>query len=337
MNALVVGAGAVGQVYARCLARGGARVTFLVKPKYAAEARAGFILYALGGTPKRERLDGCEVITEPRGGARSGSAGPRSTAEGRCAEPFDLVVLTVASTALSGDWLPELLRATAPATILVLQPGLDDRAIVERTAGDPSRIVASTIMFLSYHAPLPGETRFAEPGMAFWFFPLSRAPVSGPDDARVRAVVDALAAGKMPVRRASDARADSAGGAALMSAFVAALEASAWSFARMRRDTAALGARAAREAAAVAIGGKLPLALRLAARPGTFRSILRLAPHLVPVDLETYMRVHFTKVGDQMHAGLDGYIARGRAAGIATDALEDLARRRLAAASSPTG
>nr|HEX4314264.1 2-dehydropantoate 2-reductase N-terminal domain-containing protein [Kofleriaceae bacterium] len=334
MNALIVGAGAVGQIYGHCLARGGARVTFLVKPKYAAEARAGFILYALGGRPRRERLDGCDVITDPREwAARSGSAGSRSVAEGRRAESIDQVYLTVASTALAGDWLPELCRATAPATIVLLQPGLDDREIVERACGDASCVVASTISFLSYHAPLPGETRFHEPGMAYWFFPLTRAPVSGPDDARVAAVIDALAAGKMPVKRAADARADSAGASALLSAFVAALEASEWSFARMRKDNAVLGARAAREAAMIALG-KLPFGLKLAARPGTFRSILRLAPHLVPVDLEAYMKAHFTKVGDQMHAGLDDYIQRGRALQASTAALEDLARRRLIAQSS---
>jgi hypothetical protein len=46
------------------------------------------------------------------------------------------------------------------------------------------------------------------------------------------------------------------------------------------------------------------------------------------------MKAHFTKVGDQMHAGLDDYIQRGRALQASTAALEDLARRRLIAQSS---
>ena len=46
-----------------------------------------------------------------------------------------------------------------------------------------------------------------------------------------------------------------------------------------------------------------------------------------PLDLETYMRVHFTKVGDQMHLGLRTYIENAGRYGIAADALRELARR----------
>src|SRR5690348_844697 len=47
MNVLVVGLGAVGQVVAAHLQRGGARVSFYVKEKHAAAARRGFTLRAL--------------------------------------------------------------------------------------------------------------------------------------------------------------------------------------------------------------------------------------------------------------------------------------------------
>ncbi len=44
---LVVGAGAVGQVYGLYLRRGGARVSFLVKPAHAAWCQRGFALHRL--------------------------------------------------------------------------------------------------------------------------------------------------------------------------------------------------------------------------------------------------------------------------------------------------
>lgn len=47
MRTLVVGAGSVGQVFARHLSLGGAEVTFLVKEKHAAELRRGLTLYPL--------------------------------------------------------------------------------------------------------------------------------------------------------------------------------------------------------------------------------------------------------------------------------------------------
>ena len=65
MKVLVVGAGAVGQVYGHALARGGARVTFLVKPKHVEEARRGFVLYELNRGRAPIRWSDFAVVTEP--------------------------------------------------------------------------------------------------------------------------------------------------------------------------------------------------------------------------------------------------------------------------------
>ncbi len=313
MKALIVGAGAVGQVFGYHLARGGADVTFLVKPKYVDECRRGFTLYKLPKTDPM-RFDGAGVTSEPAGA-------------------WDQVYVTVSSTALrAGTWFSELARATGDATIVALQPGIDDHAFVVEHAG-AARTVAGTINFLSYHAPLPGETRFAGPGMAYWLFP-GKGPFSGE---RADAVVTALRAGGLPAKRVKDLARTAAFPAALLGAFVAALEASGWSFAAMRKNgLAAVGARAAREAMRVVAherGMRAPLAPRLAARALTFRTITRLAPRVAPLDLETYMRVHFTKVADQMHEGLAGYVERGRAAALPVGALEEL-QKQLPPASS---
>ena len=45
---LLVGAGAVGQVFGKYLQAAGCELSFLVKEKYADEARHGFTLYELG-------------------------------------------------------------------------------------------------------------------------------------------------------------------------------------------------------------------------------------------------------------------------------------------------
>ena len=305
MRALVVGAGAVGQVFGYHLARGGADVTFLVKDKYLDECKRGFRLYPLNGADRAVHFDAFSLVTEAAGVA------------------WDQVYLTVSSTALRGPWLDALARDTDDATIVMLQPGLDDHAYVAARVA-PGRIVDGTILFLSYHAPLPGERRFAEPGMAYWM-PPAKAPFSG---ARAEAVAAALNAGGLPARCVEDVAREAAFPAAILSAFVAALEVADWSFVRMRADgLVALGARAADEAMRVVaheLGTHVPLALRLAARPLAFRVILRVGPRVVPADLETYLRVHFTKVGDQMQAGVQLYLERARAAGIATPALSDL-------------
>jgi 2-dehydropantoate 2-reductase len=66
--------------------------------------------------------------------------------------------------------------------------------------------------------------------------------------------------------------------------------------------------------------------LRLLVRPLVVRVVLRLAPLLFPFDLETYTRVHFTKVGDQMRLSLPQYIESGKKHGVGVAALEQLAR-----------
>ncbi|MGB3623971.1 MAG: 2-dehydropantoate 2-reductase N-terminal domain-containing protein, partial [Ketobacter sp.] len=45
VTALIVGAGAVGQVYGHFLQRGGASVSYLVKEKYKYDCEKGFTLY----------------------------------------------------------------------------------------------------------------------------------------------------------------------------------------------------------------------------------------------------------------------------------------------------
>jgi 2-dehydropantoate 2-reductase len=312
MKALIVGAGAVGQVYGRHLALGGADVAFYVKPKYADECRRGFTMYKLRSTAP-VRLDGCDIVTTPDEAAK---------------QTWDQIYLAVSSPALrAGDWLGELGRATGDATVVKLQPGLHDRSFVsDRIASE--RIVDGQINFLSYHAPLPNETRFAEPGMAYWFFP-GGSPFSGPP-ARVDRVIAALRAGKFPAKRARDVSRAGAYPSAILCTFVLALEASGWSFRTMRSSgNARLGRRAGREAIGVVareLGASPPLPARMLARMFGF-VMTRLAPAIIPCDFETYLRVHFTKVGDQMRLGMANYVEVGRNSGLDIAALDELTRQ----------
>ncbi|MFO0632644.1 MAG: 2-dehydropantoate 2-reductase N-terminal domain-containing protein [Nannocystaceae bacterium] len=191
VRALVVGAGAVGQVFAHHLARGGAEVALLVKPAHAAALREGMTLYRLRRSgPVRERLQGLRILTAP-----SQAADTR----------WDQVYSAVSSAALRpATWFAELARATGDATIVFLQPNIDDREIATAHA-DPERLVDGMIGFLAYHSPLPGvsddrDRAGGEPGMAFWFPPASPSRLCG-DDARAPAVIEVLRAGGLPASR----------------------------------------------------------------------------------------------------------------------------------------
>jgi hypothetical protein len=315
VRALIVGAGAVGQVFGRHLAEGGAEVTFLVKPAYADEARAGYTMYPLARgkkPPRAVRFAGFGVIT---------------SAEEAAASAWDQVYLAVSSVALrAGTWLADLARATKDATIVFLQPNLDDRGVLTAVV-DPVRVVDGTIGFISYHAPLPGETRFAEPGMAYWF-PPAASPYSGTDRARVDAVVGALRAGKLPAKRIRDVPRMAPFPNAVLYSYLCALEGAGWSFATLRSgDYLRDAGRGAREAMAVAgkqVGAKPPLGVRMVARPTMIRIALRLMRRVVPIPMETYFKTHFTKTGEQTRIGVRAYIEAGKRLGLPVGGIERL-------------
>jgi len=311
---LLVGAGAVGQAYGFHLQQGGTRVAFLVKPKYAEAARAGFSVYPLNTKAGKRReptpFSGFEVLTD--------------TAEVAAAR-WDQVWLCLSSTALRAAWFDALCGAIGEATLVSLTPALDDHAYV--TARYPEdRVVSGMINMISYQAPLPGE-EVPEPGVAY--YRPGKNPFSGPDDARVAGVVDALSAGGWKAKRIKDAARPANFGSAMMMPTLVALELSGWSFAAVRKSPhlkAAVGAsREAMRVVAAYRRESRPLS-RLVMRPWILRLLTRLAPRVLPLDVETYLRYHFEKVGDQTAFMLERYATLGGEHGVPTPTLNTLRR-----------
>lgn len=308
MRILLVGAGAVGQAYGRHLRLGGAEIAFLVREKYAVEARRGFDLYPLNRPcPRREpvRFDDFEVRTTP-GGRR------------------DAVILCVSSTALrAGAWVAELARAHPDAIFVTLQPGIEDREFLRRFVAD-ERLVSGLIAIISYLAPLPGE-RVPRPGVAYWVPPLSSMPFSG---TAAKPIIDAFRRGGIRSRRHPDVARLTAFSSAPVNIHMAALECAGWRFARVRRHLS-LAHNALREAVAVAARheGVPPPSWPRLLRPEAARLAMELAPWILPLDVETYLRVHFTKVGDQTRAGLRTYVDLAKAYRLPHSHLAELLRR----------
>lgn len=316
MKVLLVGAGAVGQVYGHFLAQGGAEVAFMVRPKYAAAARDGFVLYPRkrGKPATPVRFEGFDVLTEIAEVA---------------ARDWDAVILCVSSTALrSGTWVADLMPAIGDATVVTLQPGLDDYAfLTERVPAE--RVVSGLIALASWTAPLDGEPAGAS-GTAYWVPPMAKFPFSGE---RAASIVAAFRAGGMPARRHRDVQTAAAFAVPLLQAQICALECAGWSFANVRADKPLRRAAfdVMREASAVAAierGAKPPLPQRLL-RPTLISWILRLAARLAPMDIERFFQFHYTKVKDQSRDLLDTWIERADAGGLESSALRDM-RERLA-------
>lgn len=310
MRVLMVGAGAVGQVYGAALARGGAEVHVYVRPRYVAEAREGYRLWHLrrGRAPREERFV---------------PAGVHTTPEEVRAQPWDQLWLAVSGPAVAEPWLEALVEATGDATVVCLQPGPESRARVASVAGP--RMVLGLIDFIAYQAPLPGETRFDAPGVAVWV-PPGAAPFDGAA-ARLDPVLDVLRRGGLRARRADVATPSTYGGA-LLQCLVAALDGVGWSWTAVRRgDTLRVAFGAFREIVAAARReAPAPVWTRLVG-PWLVPPVMLAARAILPMDVPTYFGWHFTKVGTQTRAHLDHWLRVAGVAGLPSASLAELRRR----------
>jgi 2-dehydropantoate 2-reductase len=305
LSVLVVGAGAVGQVFGRALRRGGAEVAYLVKPRHAEAARRGFTIHPLPGAPDRF-FDFAVLTTLDEVGARA----------------WDAVVLTVPTPALrEPGWLEGLAARIGAATVVTLQPGLDDPDFVRARVG-AERVVVGMIGLLAWAEPLGAPTTT---GTAFWIPPLASCALSGPAAAPIAA---ALRRGGLPAPVRRDVETERAFGGALLEATVVGLDRAGWSVAALRADRALLGlvARAARESAAIVARARkvrppLPFALL---GPRTTRLILGLLARRAPVDVGAFFRIHYAKIAEQSRTLMTAQSERARALGIATPALDAL-------------
>lgn len=312
MRILIVGAGAVGQVYGRHLAQGGAQVTFFVKPKYEAEVAAGLTLYPLNEKHRPVVFKDFDVVT---------------SASQVAERAFDQIWLCVASTAMNGTWLDELCTAAPKAVIISLQPGLDQmRNLVARFGKE--RVVSGLITLIAWQAPLPGE-ELSPKGVSYWFPPLSPNPFSGPK-AAVRAIVSTLRKGGCPATAQKDTTSVAAMGESILQPLVAALEGSRWSFNELAASPLLFTAmQAAREGlgVAAALTRRKFRAAHLLARPLLVRVLIWVAPKVMPFDVERYFAYHFSKVGEQTRLILSNNIREAKTRGLPHQALDTLLNR----------
>ena len=308
-RALIVGAGAVGQVYGHPLARAGHQVEFFVKPHHLDHLTPDLTLYRLRQRTRRTphtlrvaayRTDWDDVATHT----------------------YDQLWLCISTTALRRLDLPALARARGDATVINMTPGLEDRALLREHLPD-AHLVQGSIPFVSYQAPL-GPERVPHPGIAYWTPPRSTIPLTGE---RAPEIARALTRGNLPARAHPHTPWLTAQGGSLLMPQIAALERAGWSFREFRRrDHLALGARASRQTLAVVARyhQRTPPPWTPLVRAWPLRTLFGLAPPFLPYDLETFFAYHFTKVGDQTRYNLSRYIQLGAEHDLPTDALQHL-------------
>ncbi|MFK7998772.1 MAG: ketopantoate reductase family protein [Polyangiales bacterium] len=310
---LLVGAGAVGQVYGQALQRGGAHVSFLVRAKYKAEVAAGLLLYRISGKRGRE--------AEPF--MPDGVYGHFDELKD---ERFDQVWLCVSTPAAQSGIADEtcdlgrLIRNLHGATLVVLQAGPQVTNLVEALVPARQRCDGGIAM-ISYQAPLvPDEV--PEPGVAYWT--PTPSPFEGADD---EAIVALLRAGGCPAKVAQDTRSMMSFGSATLMPTMVALEGAGWKVSGLRRGPwARLATHASREARNIVAktrATEAPAAMDMLGPVG-LKGLSFVAPAIMPFDLDVYLRYHFSKVHDQTRLLIDHYVSEGERVGLPTAELREL-------------
>ena len=310
MNILIVGAGAVGQVYGLHLQRAGHQVSFFVKEKYVHQIPAQLELFRLGYfKTKQLHLLPNQII---------------SAIDEVSATAWDQIWFSLSSDALRGELATQVMAASGQATVVCLQPDMEDSQYVSQHLPDPSHMVQGLITFIAYQSPLPQHT--GPKGIAYFIPPLSPGVFAGESD-RAHSVVNALKQGGMDARIVPDFAKAAAAAPAIMQPLIAALEVNQWQLASLKNNGyLALGLKAAQQAVQVvqAKTGAHVIGLRWILAVKLWQLILPLSQLVLPLALEDYLHYHFSKVGQQTRLMLDTYIRLGEQHQLDISALQQL-------------
>jgi hypothetical protein len=306
MKILIVGCGAVGQVWGLFLQKAGVELGLYDRPATTEKLRealnsGGLPLFQITRSHRRDpiahKLEHYRVIAD--------------AAEARQFAP-DQIWFTVPSPVYYTDWFREFLQAVPSQRVVCFIPEGGRPEFIPEGSGD--RLVFGGTAFMAWQGgPEAGGGRAG--GVNFWRPPLG-IPLAGSETACREVGRILKQAGFSFTAGKADSRAQAATTAA-MTAYVAGLELSGWSLREFRRSpwlTRAAGA--CREA----VLGQLPGAgaiqsalLGESMLSAAFHLVAMFLPLLTPFELEKYLKFHYTKTREQSVGLLELFIRDGEA------------------------
>jgi 2-dehydropantoate 2-reductase len=289
-NILIIGAGAVGLVYGRHLAMGGNQVTFFVREKYVTEMSKGSILYHMNNDKSLQKPINFTDYSLMSSFDKLGQTN------------WDQIYLCISSTALqSFDFEGFKNHLLGEPTIVMLQPNSQDYQFLNQHF-PAEQIVEGMITLISYATPLATE-QVDPAGTAYWLPPLAPTPFSG-EKKRRDEVIKAFKDGKL--RAASDQNVQNKAlfPTAFLTSFLTALEANNWKFESLKNNGAILNqlTKVYNEVFSTLEAKhkvKRPFGIGWISSPFAIKVLLKFAPRVMPMDIETYLEYHFKKVNDQ--------------------------------------
>lgn len=317
MKVLIVGCGAVGQVYGLALQKAGVTLGLLDRPPMLekliqAHAQAGLPLYQLTSRrrtyPIPYRLKEYQVI--------------RDAAESRQFAP-DQIWFTTPSQAYYSDWFRDFIRQVPSKKVVCFVPeGSRPEFFPERM---DERVVFGGTTFMAWQGNLGSDGGNPE-GVKFWRSPLG-IPLAGTQEA-CRDVAQLLKEAGFGVSVGKPDSHAQAAVTAVMTTFVAGLELCRWSLAAYRKSA---WLKRAAGACQEAVLGQLPkvngLTRVLLSRPGLtagFFLAALLMPRLFPFDVEKYLQFHYTKTREQTGLLLDVFLKDATSCGVPVTNLQSL-------------
>lgn len=312
MRILIVGAGATGTVLGSALSRGGAEVSFHVRPHHRARIAEGLTLHRQElFTRSTQRLEGAGITT--------------NTTE-VAATPWEQVWFTTPSDALREAWLDEFLPATGSATLVALQPDPEDIQYLRDHGGRDHRIIQGLIQFSAWQSPLPHEPRDLDgvtcllpPGSAMLF------DAEYPDS---ETIVAMLRRGGLRASVRKNLPAHAARLAATLQPLIAGLELAGWSLERFSRhellDLAVQASHEAVRAECARFSTTEPWSSRLLLNRVTAFAALRALPWIPGWNAEAFLAYHFSKVDRQTRMMLATYQRHARLHALPHEALDTL-------------
>ena len=319
MNILIVGAGAVGLVYGHHFANAGHQVTFLIKEKYQqaleAEKQKGAVLYHLNNDKHLQqplRFTNFSTITEWQD-----------------AEGFDLIALSISSTALRQLPLSiiknKINESINPVSLLMLQPSEEDLKHLTSVI-DNEHILQGMITLISYQTDHINEG-IIPAGTAYYLPPLpmpisaSKPPQQQQDSLKLKfklklkEVVTLFNQSGIKAKAVNSALDESRLISAFFMTFLCALEAADWQFERLKNSARLLQQLSAAQTELlpqkiIANGVFTPLKKRLLTallKPWLYKMLIKISPRVIPLPLEAYLKKHFLKVRPQTLMYLQDY------------------------------
>jgi ketopantoate reductase len=314
----MVGCGAVGSVFGLCLQKAGVELGFYARPGSAdrlnrALEHRGIPLFQISHLHRRDpivhRLENYQVVTD--------------VAESQRFKP-DQIWFTTPSPVYYSEWFREFLRKVPSERVVCFAPeGARTEFFPE--GGGEDRLVFGGITLVSWQGDLEGGGGRPE-GVNFWLPPLA-IPLLGTEKA-CREVEHLLKKAGFRVTVGEQDSHTQASVTAVMTAFVAGLELSGWSFGAFRKSLwLKRAARGSREAAMSQLSGAgiftRMLLWILFSSTGFFLATIVL-PLLCPFDLEKYLKFHYLKTRDQTLTLLDVFARDGKRRGLPVENIQIL-------------